>query len=248
VIRTLNSRVKCDLKSVAYIPALGLDCLTPFFDSLMKWAARETAFKQKLIEQSEIRKGFRILDLGCGTATLTILLKKRHPEAEVTGIDIDPRVLSIAREKAAAAGVEVKFDLGTAFELPYTNNHFDIVVSSLVFHHLTRQNKVRTLKEVLRVLKPNGELLVADLGKPQNAIMRLPASVIRHLEETEDNVKGLIPAMFRMAGFEQVEETSKTMTMFGTVALYKGRKPLEMPVKSGIEATIELPALVGTRG
>jgi hypothetical protein len=74
-------------------------------------------------------------------------------------------------------------------------------------------------------LKPKGELHVADLGKPQNTLMRLPSMVIRHIVESEDNVKGLLPHMFRIAGFKQVEENTKIMTIFGTVTLYTGRKP-----------------------
>ena len=117
------------------------------------------------------------MDLGCGTATLTILLKKSQPDAEVTGIDIDPAVLEIAKEKTAKVGLDISFDLGTTIKLPYPDNHFNSVVSSMVFHHLSRENKILTMKEVQRVLKPGGEFHVADLGKPQNVLMRLPSLV-----------------------------------------------------------------------
>ena len=123
-----------------------------------------------------------MLDLGCGTGTFTLLAKKSQPSAEVTGIDIDPHILSIAREKATQANAKIKFDLGTAFNLPYPDNNFDRVISSLVFHHLTRENKLRALEEVLRVLKKNGELYIADMGKPQNLLMRLPSVVMGRLE------------------------------------------------------------------
>ena len=223
----LESKITFNSKPVTYIPALGFNRLTPFFDSFLKWATKEETFKPELVKQARIQENSRVLDLGCGTATLTILTKKSQPEAEVTGIDIDPTVLEIAKEKAVRAGVDISLDLGTAFKLPYPDNYFDRVVSSLVFHHLTTENKVRSLKEVLRVLKPKGELHVADLGKPQNALMRLPSIVMRRLEESEDNIRGLLPQMFKIAGFEQVEETKLIMTMFGTVALYQGQKPLE---------------------
>ncbi len=220
----LESTISFDSKPVKYIPALSFSSLTPFFDSLQKWCARESTFKPQLIRQAAIQKNSKVLDLGCGTGTLTVLIKKSQPLAEVMGIDIDPRILSIAKQKAAQAQVNVSFDLGTAFNLPYSDHFFDRVVSSLVFHHLTRENKVRALKEILRVLKPNGELHIADIGKPQNGVMRLPSAIMGRLEETDDNVKGLLPHMFRAAGFSQVEETSKIMTVFGTVSLYKGKK------------------------
>jgi len=233
VINTLESKIMFKSKPVTYIPALGLNSLTPFFDSLQKWGAKESTFKPKLVELSKIQKDSKVLDLGCGTATLTILVKKNYPLAEVSGIDIDPGVLAIAREKAAEANVKIAFDLGTAFKLPYSNDHFDRILSSLVFHHLTRENKIRTFREALRVLKPNGELHVADFGKPQNALMRMPSLIMEHLEETEDNVKGLLPQMFRIARFEQVKENAKIMTIFGTVALYKGRKPPNTQQRNG---------------
>ncbi len=221
----LESKIKFKSNPVTYIPALGFSALTPFFDSLQKWGAKESTFKPKLIENAKIQDNFKVLDLGCGTATLTILVKKNYPSTEVSAIDIDTKVLTIAREKATEAKVKIAFDLGTAFNLPYPNNHFDRILSSLVFHHLTRENKIRTLREACRVLKPNGELHVADLGKPQNTLMLMPSLIMRHLEETEDNVKGLLPHMLRISGFEQVEENAKIMTVFGTVALYEGRKP-----------------------
>lgn len=220
----IESTIQLDSKPVRYIPALGFKRLTPFFDPFLRWIAKESTFKTKLVKQAAIKKDFRVLDLGCGTATLTIIVKQAHPSAEVTGIDIDPDVLKIAKEKAANAGVLINLDLGTAFKLPYADNHFDRIVSSLVFHHLTTENKISTLKEVLRVLKPNGELHVADLGKPQNSLMKLPSAIMRRFEESEDNFKGLLPQMFKNAGFDQVEETHHTMTMFGNVSLYKGQK------------------------
>jgi len=192
---------------------------------MMRYAARETTFKPKLVEQARIEKGHRVLDLGCGTATLTIIIKKTQPNAEVIGLDTDPQILEIAKSKVTNAGLDIVLDFGTAIELPYPDNYFDRVFSSMVFHHLTRGNKVQALKEVFRVLKPRGELHVADLGKPQNTLMRLPSIILGRFEENSDNVKGLLPAMFHNAGFVQVEETTTYMTVFGTVVLYKARKP-----------------------
>lgn len=226
MITTLESTIKFNSKPVTYIPALGFSALTPFFDSFQKWGAKEGTFKPKLVAHAGIQKNFKVLDLGCGTGTLTILVKKSQPLADVIGIDIDLNVLSLAKEKAAHAKVHITFDLGTAFNLPYPDNFFDRVVSSLVFHHLTREHKLRALKEVGRVLKANGEIHIADLGKPQNILMRLPSVVMGRLEETEDNVKGLLPQMLNIAGFNEIEETSKLMTIFGTVSLYKGLKIL----------------------
>ncbi len=170
-----------------------------------------------------LEKGHSVLDLGCGTATLTILIKKACPEAEVTGLDGDPKILEIARSKVGE--LDITLGQGMAFELPYPDGSFDRVVSSLVIHHLTRENKMRTFREIFRVLRPGCELHVADLGKPHNALMFLISLIFRRLEETSDNIKGLLPEMLSETGFEQVEETARFMTAFGTLSLYRARKP-----------------------
>ena len=207
-----------------YIPALEHDWLTRLYDPLMRWIMPEDRFKRRLIEQAQIQRGYRVLDLGCGTATLTILIKQIHTESEVVGLDGDPKVLKFARAKAAKAGVDIDFDLGMAYQLPYTDDSFDCVLSSLLLHHLTRENRVQTLKEVFRVLRPGGELHVADFGKPHNALMYLISQIIRRLEEASDNISGLLPEMFREVGFDQIRESVQYMTMFGTLSLYRARK------------------------
>jgi len=206
-----------------YIPALSFEWLTTLYDPVML-LMRESTFKRSLVEKANIKNGYRVLDIGCGTATLTILIKKTYPGTEVTGLDGDPKILEIAREKVKKAGLDIALDSGMSFELPYPDGSFDRVVSSLVFHHLTREDKALTFKEIFRVLSPGGEMHVADFGKPHNAVMYLISLVFRHLEEAGDNINDLLPEMFLNAGFERVEETDRFMTPFGTLSLYRVRK------------------------
>jgi ubiquinone/menaquinone biosynthesis C-methylase UbiE len=212
-------------KDDPYIPALGRDWLTPLYDPLLRWVMREDHFKRHLIRQAEIKPGHRVLDLGCGTGTLTILIKRTHPLAEVVGLDGDPRILAIARAKAAKAGAELTLDHGMAFQLPYPDQAFDRVLSSLVLHHLTTENKQRALREVVRVLRPSGELHVVDFGRPHTAWARLVSRTMMRFEEAADNLRGALQAMFREAGFDRVAETARYATLFGTLSLYQGQKP-----------------------
>ena len=207
-----------------YIPALWFDWLTPLYDPLLRWGMREETFKRDLIQQAHLQPGHRVLDLGCGTATLTILIKQTRPDAEVIGLDGDPKVLEIGRTKAAKARVEITLDHGMAFQLPYPDNSFERVLSSLVLHHLTGENKQRTFDEIHRVLRPGGELSVVDFGPPHSAYARLLSPFIRRLEQAADNVNGLLPEMMRRAGFEQVEEPTHYTTIFGDLSLYRARK------------------------
>ena len=130
----------------------------------MRLTTRETAFKTALIEQAAVKPQQHVLDLACGTGTLAVLVKRTQPQAEVVGIDGDANILTIAKRKAQTSNLAIEFDEGVSFELPYPDQYFDCVFSSLFFHHLTRENKRRTLQEVRRILKPGGELHLADWG------------------------------------------------------------------------------------
>ncbi|MBI2845313.1 MAG: methyltransferase domain-containing protein [Chloroflexi bacterium] len=210
-----------------YIPALGFDFLTPFYDSFQKWLGREKELKGCLLQEAQIASGHRVLDLGCGTATLTILIKQNHPQAEVMGLDADPKILAIARCKVSRSGLDIRLDQGLAYELPYPANSFDRILSSLVFHHLNTQQKQLAFEEVFRVLKPRGELHILDFGKPHNFWGRVISLYMRLHEEAADNISGLLPEMLRQEGFEHVSETVRFMTLFGTISVYRGQKPQE---------------------
>ncbi len=208
-----------------YIPALSYDRLTPVFDPVLRWSMRELDLKRRLIAQARIESGQRVLDLGCGTATLTILLKQTHPAAEVVGLDGDPKILTIAEAKVAKAGVDLTLDQGLAYDMPYPDQSFDRVVSSLVIHHLTTANKRRAFTEIYRVLQPGGELHVLDFGRPHNLYTALVSLLIRRLEAAADIVQGLLPAMLREAGFDQVGVTRRFTTLFGSLSLYRAWRP-----------------------
>ena len=212
-------------KNDNYIPALGLDALTPLYDPVLNWVFQEARFKQQLVKQANIQPGQRVLDLGCGTGTLTLLIKQAYPDAEVIGLDGDLTVLAMARAKTEKAGVTLAFNAGMAFQLPYPDHAFDRVLTSLVLHHLTTENKQRTLQEVYRVLQPGGTLYVLDFGRPHNRLAYLISLILRNFEEVADNIQGLLPSMFGRAGFTSIQETAHFMTVAGTLTLYKAQKP-----------------------
>lgn len=210
-----------------YIPALAYDFLTPFYDTVVGWTTREALFKNVLVEQACLQPGQQVLDLACGTGTLTLLLKRREPGAEVIGIDGDPRILSIAKKKTRAVDAAIRFDQGMSFDLPYADGSFDRVVSSLFFHHLSEENKRRTLGEVGRVLKGEGELHIADWGEPANLLMEIASRFIQMLdgsETTADHFEGRLPAIIANAGFDGVEQVGQFNSLFGTIRLIRAVK------------------------
>jgi ubiquinone/menaquinone biosynthesis C-methylase UbiE len=201
-----------------YIPALSFRWLTPLYDAVLKWVMCEDTFKHELVQQVNIQVGMKVLDLGCGTGTLTLMLKQSYPFAEITGMDGDPQVLAIAREKSR--GVIVQWDQGLATSLPYADAAFDRVVTSLVIHHLVRDDKRRAFQEIYRVLQPNGELYVLDFGAPHSWLGRFITGYMHGLEEAADNFDGRIPQFIAEAGFRSVKETGNFVTVFGPISLW----------------------------
>ena len=199
--------------------------LAQLYDPLIRWFLREGTFKRALIEQARIADGHRVLDVGCGTGTLTLMVKETVPTAEVIGIDADPKILAIARRKARTAAIQ--FDEGSATALPYAGASFQRVVSSLMLHHLTTMQKEQALGEMLRVLEPGGELHVADWVKPLGIFARAVSRVAQLVDgaaTTRDNFEGRLPGMIGAAGFVNITETRIFQTVGGTLGLMRAEK------------------------
>lgn len=193
------------------------------YDPLVRITVRERRFKRRLLAAAALASGSRVLDLGCGTGTLAVMAKRRAPRAWVAGIDADPAAITLARRKAMRHGLAIDFVLGLGQALPFSDRSFDRVLSTLFFHHLTHAGKQAALSEIWRVLKPGGQLHLADFGRPANAFMQAGFSLVRKfdgMEATEDNAAGRLPEMIRAAGLAQIHETASYSTLFGTIRLY----------------------------
>jgi SAM-dependent methyltransferase len=115
---------------------------------------------------------------------------------------------------------------GSALDLPFPAASFDHVTSSLVLHHLTTPEKRAALASIRRVLRPGGELHVADFGRPRTAYARVAASLFRHFdgpERTAANLAGRLAVLMREAGFAEATETGHWTTMFGTLSFVRAR-------------------------
>jgi ubiquinone/menaquinone biosynthesis C-methylase UbiE len=144
-----------------YLPAAGRDWALPLYDPFVTLIGAD-ARRQTLIDQAALEPHHRVLDVGCGTGSLIVQIKRGDPAMDVTGLDPDPNALARAQQKARRASVAVGLDVGFADRLPYADSSFDRVFSSFMFHHLPSSDRLAMLREVRRTLKPGGSLHLVD--------------------------------------------------------------------------------------
>lgn len=207
--------------------ALRLRLLTPLYDVFMRLFMPETAMRGALAERVAPRPGTSVLDLGCGTGTFPIMLALENPRVSVVGIDPDPDVIALAERKASRSGARLELRVAGAEALPFKQESFDSVTSTLAFHHLPPAVKRAALQEALRVLRPGGRLFILDFGRPEGAVQAIvgyAAGLLDGWATTAENVSGKVPELMGKAGIEDVRETYRRGTLFGTLRLYEGVK------------------------
>lgn len=213
------------MSTQTYIPALRYNWLTKFYDFLLSITFPEKKIKQSLINQLNLTGKETILDFGCGTATLSIMIKKQFPTIRVIGVDVDKKILAIAEEKIKKAGVAVELRHYDGENLPFLGyQNFDKIVSSLVFHHIPTSGKRIIFGQLYKIVKPGGELHIADFGKPENFYAKTSFALLRKFdgeENTRVNARGLLPQFIKGGGFNKVEITKSINTAFGTINLIK---------------------------
>lgn len=197
-----------------YLPAAGHDWTLPLYDPVVKLLGGDRA-RRALVDQAAIRPGQRILDIGCGTGTLVVLIKRLYPDVDVVGLDPDPKALARGRRKAERASARIQFDRGFADELPYTEASFDRVFSSLMFHHLGRDEKEKTLREARRVLRPGGILSLLDFAGPEAGADGFLARLVNFSRHLRDNSEGRILALMSQAGLACPRRVSRGAMLFG---------------------------------
>lgn len=157
------------INSIAHIPrrlvpALYLAPLTPLYDSVASALGYGSVLQRKVLQAAQLQDGGRVIDIGCGTGSFLIELKKALPNTEATGVDADPRMLALAEQKLKRAGVRARLEEKFAEWLLFPPYSFNAAVSVLTFHRLSFSAKKRMAKEVHRILAPGGSFLLADFG------------------------------------------------------------------------------------
>lgn len=162
---------------------------------------REGAFREKLIDQVRLKAGESVLDVGCGTGTLAIAAKRRvGSTGKVYGIDAAPEMITRANKKARRASLEIEFRNDVIEALPFPDAQFDAVMSTLMLHHLPRKVREAGIREIRRVLKPGGRVLVVDFGSSEQQ------GLLSHLHRRHGHVKLTeVVALLSAAGLNVIE-------------------------------------------
>lgn len=216
--------------SRSYVPALGDHRLSPFYDATVALMTCERTWRRAFVKQIAPEPRDVILDVGCGTGTLAILLKRECPGASVYGTDPDPDILSRAELKARDADVLVHFSQGYAQETAAAASGIrpNKIVSSLVLHQVPLAGKRDAILSAFAGLRAGGELHIADYGEQRSPLMRLAFRQVQSIDgfkTTQPNADGALPGMIEKAGFVDIEETVIIPTPTGSISLYRARRP-----------------------
>ena len=176
-----------------------------YYDTIVGVATfgRARKMHQSTLQLAKLQSGESILDIGCGTGKLIFAAEKVVGSAgTAVGLDVEPGMIAQAKTGAANAHSRATFGVASITEIPYPDNSFDVVTSSLVYHHLNQEQKVAGLQEVARVLKPNGRFLIVDLNPTRRGLaVRLPGH--SRLAQ-EDYVSREVVEQLAAAGFANI--------------------------------------------
>ncbi|MGJ4997850.1 class I SAM-dependent methyltransferase [Bradyrhizobium sp. HKCCYLS3077] len=200
------------------------------YDLIVRWVSRETAWRSALIDRLDARDSELIVDAGCGTGSLLMLLGVKASGARLIGIDPDARILDRAAAKLARASVQADLKHGFLRDVCAVigEGQASKITSSLVFHQVPMQEKRAGLAAMVKALAPGGTVLIADYGLQRTMLMRSLFKLVQCVDgfvDTQPNADGLLPQLMREAGFTEVVETDLFATPSGSISIYRGRAP-----------------------
>ena len=202
-----------------FLPAMGVRALLPLYEPCTRLLGLPRVHRE-LVAQAGLRPGLRVVEVGCGPGGLLRMVRRRHPDADLAGLDPDPDALRRARRKVGGRGVQL--DRGFADALPYADASCDRGLSSFMWHHLDPADKPAALREIARVLRPGGRLHLVDMTGTDPIHRLLSRRTHRHTH-TVDRPDELAAAL-RAAGFVDVAVAERSGVRLGRHAYYRASR------------------------
>ncbi len=210
-----------------FTPALGRFAPTRFYDPVVA-LTRERLWRALAVMYAVPRPDDVIVDVGCGTGSLALLLSRVEPRAQIIGVDPDSDVLAVARQKAAGgAAVQWRVGMGDTLVDTVGMDSADTVVSSLVLHQCPLPMKRAVLAAMFAVLRSGGRIVIADYGRQRSSLMRLAFRIVQLAdgkEDTQPNADGILPELLSEAGFRDAREAEVVPTVSGSISVYVAGK------------------------
>ncbi len=203
-----------------------MEKIVPTYDAYMRkmTLGRERALREMTVNLAQVKPGDSILEVGCGTGTLTLAAKRQAgPTGQVVGIDVIPGMIELSQRKAEQAQEAVTFQLGSIDNTPFPASQFDAVLCSFMIFHMSEATRRKGISEVYRVLKPQGRWLVVDLALPPQPLQRAVAQRLLG-SMLEHDLHELLPLM-EAAGFSGLEIAPAKFRILGlsVLAYVRGR-------------------------
>ena len=187
---------------------ISLNKMAGYYDALTP--AEKSKLRQKQINLTEIKEGETVLEVGCGTGVMSVLSKlKTGNTGKVHGIDIAEKMIIQARKKAEKYGLDIDFKVASIDDLPFPDNYFNVIIASMMFHHLPVKIKESGLREIYRVLRNNGRFLLSDFSTQNIFSAPLMFLLLFWLGSTRYQLLGKLPGLIRKAGFTNISIVKK---------------------------------------
>lgn len=207
-------------------PSLYFGFLTPFYDWLFRILLPRKKIRDNSVKLLDSTNSATIAELGSGTGDLTLQLALNFPQSSISAIDLDTKANAILNKKISKTSISnIKIIVASSDSIPFGDGTLSAIFASLLFCNLPLELKHQTLKEVRRVLKDDGKLLITEWGPPQSILAKTGFIVLQTIGKSniKDLKQGMLPFYLKENGFS-VQQKDAVNTLFGTIYFYEAGK------------------------